>query len=226
MQHTLSFGILLSVLVAHSYCLAGEISITLGRVPCVGRHRMEEKIIVAGFGGQGIVLMGKLLAHSALLEGRNVTCLPSYGPEMRGGTANCMVAISDRKIGSPYVTEPSNLIAMNRPSLDRFEPSTKSDGCILANSSMIDRKSTRADLTTFYVPATGIAETLGDARVANMVALGAFIRARPVVQLSSLSTSMRKVLSARAQEMVSLNERALLRGFESVHVGECSNCKE
>ena len=101
---------------------------------------MEEKIIVAGFGGQGIILMGKLLAHAALLEGRNVTCLPSYGPEMRGGTANCMVILSDHRIGSPYVAEPSCTIAMNRPSLDRFESVTKRGGCIVVNNSMVDRE--------------------------------------------------------------------------------------
>jgi len=181
---------------------------------------VEESVVVAGFGGQGIVLMGKILAHAALLEGREVTCLPSYGPEMRGGTANCMIVISDRKIGSPYATEPSCLIALNRPSLDLFEPATKPGGCIVANSSMIDRKTMRVDLTTAYVPATGIAERLGDARVANMVALGGFIKTRPVVKLDSLSTSIEKLISTRAQDMLSINERALLCGFESVSVGE------
>jgi 2-oxoglutarate ferredoxin oxidoreductase subunit gamma len=200
--------------------LAAEISITLKAGRSVGGLRVEESIIVAGFGGQGIVLIGKILAHAALLEGRDVTCLPSYGPEMRGGTANCMIVVSDRKIGSPYVTEPSSLIALNRPSLDLFEPATKLGGCIVANSSMIDRKTMRVDLTTAYVPATGIAERLGDARVANMVALGGFIKARPLVKLGSLSTSMKKVMSTRAQEMLSINEKALLSGFESVSLGE------
>lgn len=200
--------------------MAAEISITLKAGRSVGGLRVEESIIVAGFGGQGIVLIGKILAHAALLEGRDVTCLPSYGPEMRGGTANCMIVVSDRKIGSPYVTEPSSLIALNRPSLDLFEPATKLGGCIVANSSMIDRKTMRVDLTTAYVPATGIAERLGDARVANMVALGGFIKARPLVKLGSLSTSMKKVMSTRAQEMLSINEKALLSGFESVSLGE------
>jgi len=181
---------------------------------------MGEKIIAAGFGGQGIIFMGKLLAQAGLLEGKNVTCLPSYGPEMRGGTANCMIVVSDRKVGSPYVTEPSSLIAMNSPSLDRFEPATESDGCVLVDSSMIDRKIMRTDLTTAYIQATEIAEKLGDVRAANMVALGAFVRARPVVQLASLSASLGKVLSARSTGILSLNEEALLCGFQSVRIGE------
>jgi 2-oxoglutarate ferredoxin oxidoreductase subunit gamma len=180
---------------------------------------MEEKIIVAGFGGQGIILMGKLLAHAGLLEGRTVTCFPSYGPEMRGGTANCMVILSDRKIGSPYVAEPSCTIAMNRPSLDRFEPVTKVNGCIVVNSSMVDREVGRTDVTVATIGASEIAEKLSYVRAANMVALGAFVRAKPLVKISSLIDCMEKTMSTQKEEVRATNERALLSGFESVRVG-------
>ena len=179
---------------------------------------MEEKIIVAGFGGQGIILMGKLLAHAGLLEGRTVTCLPSYGPEMRGGTANCMVILSDRKIGSPYVAEPSCTIAMNRPSLDRFEPVTKPDGCIVVNRSMVDREVERTDVTVATVEASEIAEKMNYVRAANMVALGAFIKVRPLVKINSLVDCMKKVMSTQKAEVLATNERAILSGFESVRV--------
>jgi len=166
---------------------------------------MKETIITAGFGGQGIIFMGRLLAHAGLLEGRNVTCLPSYGPEMKGGTANCMVVISDQKIGSPYVIDPFNLIAMNGPSLDRFETVTREGGCILINESMVDRQSNRSDLKVAYVQATKIAHDLGDVRVANMVALGAFLKTKPLVQIESITTSMKNVLSNQKYDMILLN---------------------
>ena len=151
----------------------------------VDKGKGEERIIVAGFGGQGVVLMGKLLAYAGMLEGKNVTCLPSYGPEMRGGTANCMVTVSTRKIGSPYVTEPSSLIVMNLPSLDRFESMVESGGCILVNSSLVRREVARSDVTAASVQANQIAEELGNVRVANMVALGAFAKVRPCLLYTS-----------------------------------------
>jgi len=184
-----------------------------------GQGKWEEQIIVAGSGGQGVVLMGKLLAYAGLLEGRNVTCLPSYGPEMRGGTANCMVTISTRKIGSPYITTPSSLIVMNLPSLDRFESVVEPGGCILVNSSLVKREVTRSDFTAASVQANRIAEELGDVRVANMVALGAFAKVRPILQLDSLINALEKVLSARRKEILLLDGEALRRGSESVCIG-------
>lgn len=176
----------------------------------------QEKTIIAGFGGQGVVLAGKLLAWAGLLEGKNVTCLPSYGPEMRGGTANCMVRISTNKIGSPYVARPSSLIAMNLPSLDRFESGVEAGGYVLVNSSLIKRKTTRCDLTFASVQANMIAEELGNVQVANMVALGAFVRVKPILHIHSLVAVLAKVLPAQRKDMVSLNEEALRRGSESV----------
>jgi len=177
---------------------------------------LEERTIVAGFGGQGIVLAGKLLACAALLEGKNVTCLPSYGPEMRGGTANCMIRISTNKIGSPYIVRPSSLITMNLPSLDRFESVVEAGGCILVNSSLIQRKTTRRDLAFASVQANTIAEKLGNVQAANMVALGAFVRVRPILHIDSLVGALAKVLPAQRKDMLSLNEEALRRGIESV----------
>jgi len=175
---------------------------------------MEEKIIISGFGGQGIMLMGKLLTYATLLEEKNVTWLPSYGPQMRGGTANCMVVISTRKIASPYVNESSSLIVMNNPSLDRFEHSVKPGGLILINSSMVKRDIKRKDITIFKIPVIEIAENLGNIRVANMVALGAFVGIKTLVTINSLSSSLKKVLSIRHKDLLNLNKKALKCGFE------------
>jgi 2-oxoglutarate ferredoxin oxidoreductase subunit gamma len=180
------------------------------------QDKWEERIIVAGFGGQGVVLMGKLLAYAGMLEGKNVTCLPSYGPEMRGGTANCMVTISTSKIGSPYVTTPSSLVAMNLPSLDHFESIVEPGGSILVNSSLVKREVNRSDVTAASVQANRIAEELGDVRIANMVALGAFSKVRPILHMDSLVNALEKALPARRKEMLSLNREALRLGGESV----------
>lgn len=180
-----------------------------------GGENWRERIILAGFGGQGVVLMGKLLAYAALLEGRNVTCLPSYGPQMRGGTANCMVTISTSRIGSPYITEPTSLIAMNFPSLTFFESQVEPGGCILVNSSLVPREPSRKDLLVGGVAATRIAEELGDDRIANMVALGAFVKLKPVVTADSLTQALPKALSSRKKQMLSLDQEAIRRGAES-----------
>ena len=180
-----------------------------------GGENWQERIILAGFGGQGIVLMGKLIAYAALLEHRCVTCLPSYGPQMRGGTANCMVTISTDRIGSPYVTDPTSLIAMNLPSLDFFESQVEPGGCIIVNSSLVPRETKRRDILAGSVEATRIAEELGDDRVANMVALGAFVKLRPVVSANSLIHALPKALSTRKKQMLSLDEKAVRRGTET-----------
>jgi 2-oxoglutarate ferredoxin oxidoreductase subunit gamma len=179
----------------------------------------EERITVAGFGGQGIVLMGKLLAVAGLLEGKNVTCLPSYGPEMRGGTANCMVTISRSRIGSPYIAKPSSLIAMNYPSLTRFESKVEPGGVILVNKSLIEREVARSDVTVANVPATQEAEELGDVRVANMIALGAFTRVRPILEVDSLIHALEKSLPESRRQMLSLDKEAIQRGCRSVQIG-------
>jgi len=179
-----------------------------------GGKNWQERIILAGFGGQGIVLMGKVIAYAALLERRHVTCLPSYGPEMRGGTANCMVTISTDKIGSPYVIDPTCLIAMNLPSLNFFESRVEPGGCIIVNTSLVPRETKRKDVLAGGIEATRIAEELGDDRVANMVALGTFVKLRPVVTVNSLIGALPKALSTRKTRMLSLDEKAVRRGTE------------
>jgi 2-oxoglutarate ferredoxin oxidoreductase subunit gamma len=180
------------------------------------RKGWQERIITAGFGGQGVVLMGKLLAYAGLSEGRNVTCLPSYGAEMRGGTATSMTIISTYKIASPYVTKPENLIVMNLPSLNHFESAVEPGGCIIMNSSLVEREVNRTDIVAASVEATRIAEELGDARVANMVALGAFVKVRPIIRMDSLIRALEKALPVRRKQMLSLDEDAIRRGGESV----------
>jgi 2-oxoglutarate ferredoxin oxidoreductase subunit gamma len=177
---------------------------------------MEERVLMAGFGGQGIMFMGKLLAHAGMREGKWVTWLPSYGPEMRGGTANCMVTISERMIGSPYVVEPDSLIAMNRPSLEKFETSVKTGGMIVLNCSMIEDKVRREDIEVYEVQAIDIAEKLGNVRIGNMVALGAYVGAKHVVKMESLLDSLVQVLTIRHKELLDLNNLALKQGFEMV----------
>jgi len=177
---------------------------------------MKEEVIIAGFGGQGVLLIGKILAYAGMIEGNKVTWLPSYGPEMRGGTANCTVIISTQKIGSPYVTEPSSTIILNRPSLDRFEQMVKPNGLMLINSSMVNREVTRKDIRVGKVAASEIAENLGNPRIANMVALGAYAKMKTVINMKSLLTALSKVLPARHKNLITLNQSALRIGFDSI----------
>jgi len=180
---------------------------------------MEEKIIAAGFGGQGVMLMGKLLAYAGMIEGRHVTWLPSYGPEMRGGTANCTVIISSRRIGSPYVTEPGSLIAMNQPSLNRFEDAVTPGGVVLFDSSMVNREVRRKDVKAVKVAASKIAEGLGNILTANTVALGAFVGVKPVVSIDSLLIVLGKVLPKRREDLLTVNTAALQHGFQALTSG-------
>ena len=175
---------------------------------------MLEEIIIAGFGGQGIMVMGRLLAHAGMVEGRNVSWIPSYGPEMRGGTANCCVVISSDPIGSPVVAEPDTVIAMNRPSLEKFAPSIRPSGLLIYNSSLIDIVPERQDITAIAVRASGIASELGDVRAANMVALGAYLRARGVVSREAVVDSIRAVMPKLSQSLIDLNVKALDKGMD------------
>ena len=136
---------------------------------------MDMQLIIAGFGGQGVLLMGQLMAYAGMLDGREVSWMPAYGPEMRGGSANCSVVISDSPVGSPKVEDADVVIAMNRPSMDLFESSVVPGGLLIYNSSLIDTKPTRTDITVVPVPCNDIADSLGNGRVANMVMLGALM---------------------------------------------------
>ena len=171
---------------------------------------------MSGFGGQGIMFMGKLLTYACMLEGKNVTWLPSYGPQMRGGTANCMVVISTRRIASPYFVEPSCLIVMNRPSLKKFEHSVTPGGLIILNSSMIKDEVRRKDVIVYSIQASEIAEKIGNIRVTNMIALGAFVKVKPLATIDSLTKALNNVLSSRHRDLLRLNIVALKRGFEMI----------
>ena len=177
---------------------------------------MLEKDIFAGFGGQGVLLMGQLLAQAALLEGVNVAWLPSYGPEMRGGTANCAVTVSDQPIASPIIDRPTSLIAMNRPSLDKFEERLVPGGKLFINSSIIDKKATRTDIDVYYVPCNEIADKLNNPKVANMAMLGAYLEATKAVQTKSVLDALLYKLGEKKAALIPLNEEAIEAGAASI----------
>lgn len=172
------------------------------------------RIKVSGFGGQGILLLGQLLAQSAMMSDYYTTWLPSYGPEMRGGTANCHVIISNKRIGSPLVAESDILIAMNLPSLDKFEDEVRKDGVIFVNSSLIEREVKRTDVEVVYVPATELADELKETKVTNVVMLGAYLGYTGLLSLESVLAAANTVV--KRKEFMQLNEKALRRGFEFV----------
>lgn len=182
------------------------------RIKAFFNPQLSEAIKVAGFGGQGVLSLGNVLAEMGMRHGYQVSWIPSYGPEMRGGTANCSVHITNKPIGSPLVATPTILIAMNRPSLDRFENDVISDGMIIYDSSIIDREPVRKDLQVMAVPATRLADELGNAKVANMVIVGALIEARQFMSLEVVMEALGEIL--KRKELVELNQKALLKGVE------------
>jgi 2-oxoglutarate ferredoxin oxidoreductase subunit gamma len=178
---------------------------------------MEKSFVFAGFGGQGVILAGKLLAHAGVDQGLHVTWLPSYGPEMRGGTANCTVVLSDEAIASPVVDNPTVLVAMNLPSLDRFEKWVAEEGVILVNSSLVARPTERKDVRVLSVPANDIAVSLGDSHAANMVALGAVTKATGIIPLALIKSTMARMLGRKNDaRVIALNEQALDAGYSAV----------
>jgi 2-oxoglutarate ferredoxin oxidoreductase subunit gamma len=172
------------------------------------------ELVIAGFGGQGILFLGEVLAHAAVIEGKNVTWMPAYGPEQRGGTATCTVVIADEPIGSPVVSDPPVVIIMNRPSMDKFESRVRGEGLLIVNSSMVDRAAERSDVRVVMVDAVREATALGDARVANMVLLGAFLATTPVVSPQTVQQALRELIPPSRAQMVDLNLSAIARGAE------------
>ena len=171
---------------------------------------------MAGFGGQGVMSMGRILAEAGLKEGKNVSWLPSYGPEMRGGTANCSVIISDEPVGAPTVTEATAAIVMNRPSLDKFEKDVLPGGHLFINSSLIDRKATREDINVYYIPANEIADELGTGKIANMVMLGAYIKVTNAAKEETIMEYIEEIFSGKKAELIPLNKEALKRGADCI----------
>jgi 2-oxoglutarate ferredoxin oxidoreductase subunit gamma len=178
---------------------------------------MQIEVMFAGFGGQGILSAGKILAGAAMERDAQVAWIPSYGPEMRGGTAYCTVVVSDRLIGSPIIRNPRHLVAMNRPSLEKFGKFVKKDGIILVNSSLVEVSSGRTDIDELRVPATGIADEIGDVKVASIVALSAFTARSKVVPMDLLRTALIKKFEGQS-ELLANNLTALERGEEAARV--------
>ena len=169
-------------------------------------------MVFAGFGGQGVLFAGKVVAYAGLIEGRELSWLPSYGPEMRGGTANCSICLSDEPIGSPLVTNPNVLIAMNRPSLDKFVNDVEPGGVILLDSSLIDIKVERDDVTTYYVPASTLAEENGLKGLANSILVGKLFKEVGFCSAETLDKALQKCIPARKAAMLDFNRKAIENG--------------
>lgn len=175
---------------------------------------VAEEVIAAGFGGQGIMLLGKLLATAGMYEQRQVTYLPSYGAEVRGGTAHCHVSISSDPIASPVIEQARSLMIMNHPSLVKFEQRLRPGGRLFANSSMMQRAPERDDIEVTMVPASDMARELGSLQAANMVMLGCYLAKGGVVRLETVIEAMKEVVPERYHKMLKLNETALRKGYE------------
>lgn len=171
---------------------------------------MEERIIIAGFGGQGVLSLGQLIAYSAIHEGKEVTWLPSYGPEMRGGTSNCSIVVSDKAVASPIISHPDCLIAMNKPSLEKFIELVKPDGLVIVNSSLITEKISRKDVKAIYVKANDIAEETGSIKNANMVALGVFVAQKKLFEFDTIANVINEKFASKikliSQIMIAYNQ--------------------
>ena len=167
------------------------------------------KLIIAGFGGQGVMLIGQMIAYAGMLEGKEVTWMPSYGPEMRGGTANCTVIVSDKKINSPIISEATSVVAMNLPSMVRFEDTVVPGGKLFVNRSLIKEKPGRDDIDVYYIDANEIAAGLQNDKAANMVILGAIARVTGIVELESIEKVMEKLFICNKSKLIPLNKQAL-----------------
>lgn len=174
---------------------------------------MARQILIAGFGGQGVLFAGKFLAYKALMEGHEVSWLPSYGPEMRGGTANCSIIYSEEPVGSPIVSNPDVLVVMNLPSLDKFEDSVNAGGQIFIDSTLIERKVERTDVDAFYIPATKLASDAGIPTLANMIIMGKLLKENPELAYDTINDALAKVVSAKRANLLDANIKALEIGY-------------
>lgn len=178
---------------------------------------MKKEIIISGFGGQGGLAIGKNLAEAGMAEGLNVTWAPSYGPEMRGGTANCSVVLSDKPVGSPIFNHPSELIALNAPSLEKFEAGVLPGGTVFVNSDVVTDKVSRGDLTAFYIPCAKIAEEVGNPKVGNMVMLGAYVAATKILKPETIEEMIHEMFGGSKAKFIPLNIEAFHRGMACIH---------
>ena len=177
---------------------------------------MIERIIIAGSGGQGVMLLGKVLAQAAMLEGKQVTWFPAYGPEVRGGTSHCMVTISDQEIGSPYITQADTLIILNNPSLERFRNKVKNQGLLILNSSLA-KIDAQDKVKILQFPFTDIAIKLGNIKVANMAALGCYLAAKKIIKIKNILEVFKSMAPAGNLKILEINELALAEGARINH---------
>ncbi len=175
---------------------------------------MQEEIIIAGFGGQGVLSMGQILCYSGVMENKEVSWMPSYGPEMRGGTANCIAIISDSKISSPIVTKFDTVIALNQPSLDKFESAVKPGGLLIYEANAIINPPKRTDIDIVPIEASNEAAKLKNTKVMNMIVLGAFLQKKPIIKMENIIEGIKKVLPERYHHLIPLNKQALEKGME------------
>ena len=175
---------------------------------------MTHQILIAGFGGQGVLFAGKFLAYKGMVEDKNISWLPSYGPEMRGGTANCSVVLSDSPVGSPIITAPDVLVAMNLPSLQKFVNAVVPGGKIFVDSTLIDAKVERTDVEVFYIPATQMAKNAGFATLANMIIMGKLIKETGAVRFDNNLETLKSFIPAKKEKLIDINCQALQAGYD------------
>jgi len=177
---------------------------------------MNEEIIIAGFGGQGVLSMGMILCYSGMIEEKEVSWMPSYGPEMRGGTANCIAIVSDSKISSPIISKFDTVIALNQPSVDKFESAVKPGGFLLYESNNVIHPPTRTDIEIIGIDATKEAAEMKNTKIMNMIMLGGFLKKKPIIEINNILEGLKQVLPERYHHLLPLNEQALRRGMEMV----------
>lgn len=175
---------------------------------------MNEEIVIAGFGGQGVLSMGMVLCYSGIIEDKEVSWMPSYGPEMRGGTANCIVIISDSKISSPIISKFDSVIALNQPSVDKFESAVKPGGLLIYESTNVINPPTREDITIVGIAGSAEAANMKNTKIMNMIMLGSFLQKKPIIEFENILEGLKKVLPERYHNLIPLNEQALKRGVE------------
>ncbi len=178
------------------------------------RQAGNEEMVIAGFGGQGVLSMGQILCYSGVMEEKEVSWMPSYGPEMRGGTANCIVIISDKEISSPILTKFDTVIALNQPSIDKFEKAVKPGGLFLYDISAAVNPPTRTDIDVVGIDAANEAAKMKNTKILNMIMLGAFLKKKPIIGFENILKGLKKVLPERYHHLIPLNEQALKRGME------------
>ncbi|MBP5770898.1 MAG: 2-oxoacid:acceptor oxidoreductase family protein [Bacteroidaceae bacterium] len=177
---------------------------------------MTQEIIISGFGGQGVLSMGKILAYSALMEGKEVSWMPAYGPEQRGGTANVTIIISDERISSPIVSTFDTAIVLNQPSLEKFEPKVKAGGALIYDSYGISIPPRRTDIEIYEINAMDAAAEMGNSKGFNMIVLGGLLKLRPILEIENVLKALRKTLPERHHHLIPANEAALRKGFEII----------